>query len=214
MWANRVPEVPAGLPSDLLERRPDVAEAERQLASSNARIGVAKAAFFPVVRLTGSGGFVSAELEDLFNWESRVWSIGPSVSLPIFAGGRNLANYRRSQSVYEETVALYRQRILVAFAEVENSMSGIHHIRRQAEAQGRAVANARRAAELASARYGSGIVSYFEVVDANRETLAAERAEAQLSGQHRVVAVQLIKALGGGWSEREQLWGSTPPAEQ
>jgi multidrug efflux system outer membrane protein len=212
--ANRVPEIPAGLPSELLERRPDVAEAERQLASSNARIGVAKAAFFPVVRLTGSGGFVSAELEDVFNWESRVWSIGPSVSLPIFAGGRNVANYRRSQSVFEETVASYRQRILVAFAEVENSMSGIYYIRRQADAQSRAVADARRAAELASARFGSGIVNYFEVVDANRETLAAERAEAQLAGQHRVATVQLIKALGGGWIEREQLWGSTRSAEQ
>ena len=92
-------------------------------AAQCARIGVAKAAFFPVVRLTASGGYLSGEVEDLFNWESRVWSIGPSISLPIFAGGRNLANYRRSQSAYDEAVAKYRQQILVAFGEVENSLA-------------------------------------------------------------------------------------------
>src|SRR4029079_17208288 len=92
-WNPQPPGVPAGLPADLLERRPDVSEAERQLASASARIGVAKAAFFPVLTLTGSGGYLSADVENLFNWDSRVWSIGPSVSLPLFAGGRNLANY-------------------------------------------------------------------------------------------------------------------------
>ncbi len=129
---------------ELLERRPDVADAERQLASANARIGMAKAAFFPVVRLTGSGGFVSGDIESLFNWESRVWSLGPSVSLPIFAGGRNLANLNRSRAVYEEAVAKYRQRVLVAFGDVENSLSGVQFLARQAAAQDRAVVSARR----------------------------------------------------------------------
>src|SRR5262249_27403613 len=103
-WNPQPPEVPAGMPGDLLERRPDVAEAERQLASVNARIGVAKAAFFPVLSLTGSGGYVSADIDTLFNWDGRIWSVGPSLSLPIFAGGRNRANYKRSKAAYEEAI--------------------------------------------------------------------------------------------------------------
>src|SRR5881397_2909600 len=198
-WNPQPPAVPAGLPADLLERRPDVAEAERQLAAANARIGVAKAAFFPVLSLTGSGGFVSGDIDSLFNWDSRTWSIGPSLSLPIFAGGRNRANYKRSQAAFDEAVARYRQQVLVAFGEVENSLSGIRHLVDQAAAQQRAVANARRAAELATDRYRSGIVSYLEVVDASRDALQAERANAQLAGQRLITAVQLIKALGGGW---------------
>jgi NodT family efflux transporter outer membrane factor (OMF) lipoprotein len=200
-WNPRPPAIPAGLPADLLERRPDVAEAERQLAAANARIGVAKAAFFPVLRLTGSGGFLSADIDSLFNWESRVWSIGPSLSLPIFAGGRNRANYKRSQAAFDEAIAKYRQRILVAFGEVENSLAGIYHLANQADAQNRAAASARRSAQLASDRYRAGIVSYLEVVDANRAALQIERGNAQLTGQRLITTVQLIKALGGGWQE-------------
>jgi hydrophobe/amphiphile efflux-1 (HAE1) family protein/NodT family efflux transporter outer membrane factor (OMF) lipoprotein len=203
VWNPIPPAIPAGLPGELLERRPDVATAERQLASANARIGVAKAAFFPVVRLTGSGGYLSGDIDNLFNWESRVWSIGPTVSLPIFAGGRNRAEYKRSKSAYQEAIAKYRQQILVAFGEVENSLAGIHHLSNQAVAQNRAVTNSRRAADLATQRYRSGLVSYLEVVDASREALQAERGSAQLTGQRLVVAVQLIKALGGGWTERQ-----------
>lgn len=216
-WNPAPPTIPPGLPAGLLERRPDVAEAERQLAAANARIGVAKAAFFPVLRLTGSGGYVSADVDNLFNWEGRVWSIGPSLSLPIFAGGRNLANYNRSKSAYEESVARYRQQILVAFGDVENSLAGIQHVGEQFAAQSRAVTNARRAAELAGDRFRAGIVSYLEVVDANREALQAERGRAQLAGQRLSAAVQLIKALGGGWTV-EQLVASrqsapnTPPS--
>jgi multidrug efflux system outer membrane protein len=203
IWNPTPPAIPAGLPGELLERRPDVATAERQLASANARIGVAKAAFFPVVRLTGSGGYLSGDIDNLFNWESRVWSIGPTVSLPIFAGGRNRAEYKRSKAAYQEAIAKYRQQILIAFGEVENSLAGIRHLSNQAVAQNRAVANSRRAAELATQRYRSGLVSYLEVVDASREALQAERGNAQLAGQRLVVAVQLIKALGGGWNERQ-----------
>lgn len=210
-WNPQPPQIPVGLPADLLERQPDVAEAERQLAAANARIGVAKAAFFPVLRLTGSGGYLSGDVDDLFNWDSRVWSIGPSLSLPIFAGGRNLANYRRSQAAYNEAVARYRQQVLVAFGDIENSLSGIRHLAEQSAAQQRAVANARRAADLATDRYRSGIVSYLEVVDANRETLQAERGSAQLAGQREIAAVRLIKALGGGWSEN-QLYARTTHA--
>ena len=199
-WNPPTPRIPAGLPADLLERRTDVAEAERQLASANARIGVAKAAFFPVLTLTGSGGYLSADVDTLFNWNSRVWSIGPSLSLPIFAGGRNKANYRRSEAVFEESVANYRQQVLVAFGEVEDSLSGIRHLADQSSAQQRAVTNARRAVDLATQRYRSGIVSYIEVVDASRDALQAERDNAQLAGQRLIADVQLIKALGGGWN--------------
>ena len=199
-WNPPPPEIPAGLPSDLLERRPDVAQAERQLASANARIGVAKAAFFPVLTLTGSGGYLSADVDTLFNWNSRTWSIGPSLSLPIFAGGRNRANYQRSKAVFEESVANYRQQVLVAFGEVEDSLSGIRHLADQSSAQQRAVTHARRAVDLATDRYRSGIVSYIEVVDASRDALQAERGNAQLAGQRLIAAVQLIKALGGGWN--------------
>jgi len=116
-----------------LERRPDVAEAERQLASANARIGVAKASFFPVLTLTGSGGYLSGDIDSLFKWDSRTWSVGPSLSLPLFAGGRNKANYRRSQAAREEAIAHYRQQVLIAFGEVENSLSGIRYLSTQAE---------------------------------------------------------------------------------
>ncbi|HEU5395701.1 MAG TPA: efflux transporter outer membrane subunit, partial [Verrucomicrobiae bacterium] len=198
-WSPQPPEIPAGLPGDVLERRPDVAEAEREIASANAKIGVAKAAFFPVVTLTGSGGYVSADVDTLFNWDSRTWSFGPSLSLPIFAGGRNRANYKRSQAAYAEAVDRYRQQVLVAFGNVEDSLSDIRHLADQAAAQQRAVANARIAAGLAQERYRSGIVSYIEVVDANRDVLAAERANAELTGQRLIASIQLIKALGGGW---------------
>jgi len=203
LWNPQPPAIPAGLPAGLLERRPDVAAAERQLASANAKIGVAKGAFFPVVTLTASGGYLSGDVESLFNWSSHVWSIGPSVSLPIFAGGRNRANLQRAHGAYDENIALYRQQVLVAFGDVENSLSGIHHLQIQAEAQARAVTSARRATDLATQRYRSGIVAYIEVVDAGRDALTAERANAQLAGQRLITTVQLIKALGGGWDERE-----------
>jgi hydrophobe/amphiphile efflux-1 (HAE1) family protein/NodT family efflux transporter outer membrane factor (OMF) lipoprotein len=202
-WNPEPPEIPAGLPADLLQRRPDVAEAERQLASANAKIGVAKAAFFPVVTLTGSGGYLSGDVTSIFTWESRTWSFGPSVSLPIFAGGRNRANYKHAWAAYDEAVANYRQQVLVAFGDVENSLSAIRHLADQSEAQTRAVKSAERATDLATDRYRSGIVAYIEVVDASRDALTSEQANAVLAGQRLVASVQLIKALGGGWDTQE-----------
>ena len=143
-------------------------------------------------------------LTTLFNWNSHTWSIGPSLSLPIFAGGRNRANYHRAQAAFAEAVAVYRQQVLVAFGDVEDSLSDIRHLADQASAQERAVKNAQRAAILATDRYRSGIVSYIEVVDAERDALSAERANAQLAGQRLIASVQLIKALGGGWDEQNR----------
>jgi multidrug efflux system outer membrane protein len=209
-WEIKPPVIPAGLPSELLERRPDIAEAERQLAADNARIGVAKAAFFPAVRLTASGGYLSAEAEDLFDWDSRIWSFGPSVSLPIFAGGRNAANLRRAQDRYNESVARYRQRVLVAFGEVENALAGIRWLEEQAAAQQRAVVSAGRAHDLARESFTIGITDYLDVIDSDRAALQTHRTNLQLTGQRLNAVVQLIKALGGGWSHGPQFAAIQP----
>ncbi|SDS10415.1 efflux transporter outer membrane subunit [Opitutus sp. GAS368] len=194
------PPVPVGLPSELLERRPDIAAAESALAAANARIGVAKAAFFPAISLTGSFGYASSDISRLANSDSKLWSIGPSLYLPIFQGGRNRANLARSRAAYEESVALFRQRVLVAFREVQDALTATQLLADQAAAQARAVAAARRAGELAQTRYDAGYVNYFEVIDAQRTLLTAERAATQLGAQQLVNSVGLIKALGGGWS--------------
>jgi multidrug efflux system outer membrane protein len=199
--ATLPPIVPVGLPSELLERRPDIAEAERTLAAANARIGVAKAAFFPVVRLTGLAGFESMDVETLFNWQSRAWSIGPSISLPLFQGGRNRANLQRSRAFYQETVAAYRQRILIAFKEVQDALTGTRLLSQQAEAQERSRISARKTADISGSRYRAGLVSYLEVVESERTALTSEREAARLAGQRLVTSVQLIKALGGGWAD-------------
>jgi len=193
------PHVAAGLPSQLLERRPDVAEAERQLAAANAHIGVARAAFFPVVKLTGEAGFESADLGLLFNWESRIWRIGPSITLPIFEGGRNVANLGAAQARYDEAVGRYRGQVLNAFQEVETALNDLRQLAGQAEAEGRALAAARRSLELARQQYEKGSVNFLDVLDAERNALADERLTAELAGQRLQATVQLIKALGGGW---------------
>ncbi|MGI8605093.1 MAG: efflux transporter outer membrane subunit [Verrucomicrobiales bacterium] len=193
------PAVPAGVPSDLLERRPDVAEAERRTAAANARIGVAKAAFFPSVRLTGRAGFESAEIADLLQSPSRAWSIGPSVNIPIFEQVVNKSVYDRRKLEYEETVENFRQRVLIAIQEVENALSGLHVLRRQAGVQERAVNAANKTSDLSNNRYKAGLVAYFEVVDAERTRLQALRLARQIQGQRFLITVQLIKALGGGW---------------
>jgi multidrug efflux system outer membrane protein len=195
------PVIPAGLPGDLLERRPDIAEAERALAASNARIGVAKAAFFPVVRLTGAAGFESFDVDTLFNWESRAWSLGPSISLPIFQGGRNRANLKRARAAFEENVANYRQRILVGFKEAQDALTAARLLSEQAEVQNQSRTSARKTADISGKRYRAGLVSYLEVVDSERTALGAERAMARITGQRLVTSVQLIKALGGGWED-------------
>jgi NodT family efflux transporter outer membrane factor (OMF) lipoprotein len=194
------PPVPAGLPGDLLERRPDVARAERELAANNARIGVAKAAFFPRLLITGYAGFESADVGNLFNLSSGIWSIGPSLSLPIFQGGRNQANLRHSRAAYEEGVARYRQSVLVAFKEVQNALTATRLLAQESAEIERELKASRRASELARTRYDSGFVGYLDVIDAERTALVAERLAAQLAGARYANAVELVRALGGGWS--------------
>jgi multidrug efflux pump len=194
------PRIPSGLPGDLLERRPDVARAERELAANNARIGIAKAAFFPTVKLTGYAGYESKDVGNLLDLESAVWSIAPSISLPVFQGGRNVANLARSRAAFDEGVARYRQSVLVAFKEVQTALTATRLLAEQSEAIGREVDASRRAEELARTRFDAGFVGYLDVIDAERSRLIAERLAALLSGARYVNAVELVKALGGGWN--------------
>lgn len=194
-----LPPIPVGLPSELLRRRPDLAAAESGLKAANAKIGVAKSAFFPAISLTGSAGYASAAIDDLFLHDSRTWAISPSIYLPLFQGGRNRANYQRSQAAYEETVAGYRQSILIALREVQDALTASQRLSEQSEAITRAVASAQQVRKLAEERYLTGGTSYLEVVDAQRTALAVERNAAALAGQRWITRVALIRALGGGW---------------
>ncbi|HYG13593.1 MAG TPA: TolC family protein, partial [Methylophilaceae bacterium] len=191
--------------ADLLERRPDIAQAQRQLAAASARIGAAKAAFFPRLVLTGTAGYESNELGDLFKWSSRSWVLGPligtALSLPIFDGGRNKANLARANAGYEALVANYRRQVLVGFQDVENNLSALRTLDKQIGFQEQAVSSAQRAAHLADVRYKNGSASYFEVIDAQRTSLAAERAQSRSQGERSLASVGLIRALGGGWGE-------------
>ena len=196
-----LPEIPAGLPGDLLTRRPDIAAAERTLAAASARIGVAKSGFFPTIALTGAAGYASADVSDLVRPDSRLWSFGPSIYLPLFQGGRNRASLARSRAAYDEAAAGYQQSVLNAIREVQDALTATRLLGDQAAAQARAVASAQRGAVLSQKRYDAGFVSYFEVVDAQRTALAVERADAQLAGQRWITRVALIKALGGGWQQ-------------
>ncbi|MDR5739353.1 MULTISPECIES: efflux transporter outer membrane subunit [unclassified Caballeronia] len=197
--------LPPGLPSSLLERRPDIAAAERAMAAANARIGVAKAAFFPSLTLTGSGGFESATLGDLFNWSSRTFLLGPfagtMLNLPIFDGGRRKGNLANARAVYEEDVANYRQQVLVAFREVEDNLSDLRILETQTTTQADAVNASVRAAQLSRKQYTEGAVNYLDVIDAERTVLQSQRAAVQLAGTQAVSTVNLIRALGGGWGD-------------
>ncbi|WP_334190645.1 efflux transporter outer membrane subunit, partial [Noviherbaspirillum sp.] len=194
-----VPGIPAGLPSALLERRPDIAAAQRAMMAANARIGIARSAVFPALRLTGAGGFQSEDLSDLFQWSSRTWLIGALMSLPVIDGGRNRNNILRSEAALEESVADYRQSVLAAFAEVEDNLAGLRTLAGQAQSIEDAVASARRSAELANKLYAAGRSSYLEVLDAQRNLATVERVAVQLRGSRATTTVALVRALGGGW---------------
>ncbi|MFO1008547.1 MAG: efflux transporter outer membrane subunit [Planctomycetota bacterium] len=194
------PEVPAGLPAELLERRPDVAAAERDLAARNARIGVAEASFFPSIRLTGYGGFESNELGELLDWDNRIWSLAPSISLPIFQGGRLEANLARSRASFDEGVALYRQQVLIAFREVQDALTATRWLTEESSADQSALIAARDAARIARQRYDAGLTTYLDVIDAERTALSLERATNQVTGARYTTTITLIQSLGGGWT--------------
>jgi multidrug efflux system outer membrane protein len=197
--AALLPSIPAGLPSSLLERRPDIAAAQRTMEASNARIGVARAAMFPALNLGASGGGVAGTFADIFKTSGQTWMLGALLSAPLIDGGRNKANVKRSEAALEESVAAYRQSVLLAFAEVEDNLAGLRILAGQTAQIEDAVLSARRSADLAQKLYDAGRSSYLELLDAQRNLAAVERSAVQLRGNRAVTTVALIRALGGGW---------------
>ena len=191
--------VPLGVPSDLLERRPDVATAERQMAAANAQVGVATAAFYPQLTLGGSGGYQSTVLSTLFTAPNAIWSLGGDLLEPVANGGRNRANLAYAKHVYDENVANYRETVLTAFQQVEDGLTGLNDLSQAQTTQNAAVADSRRALDIANNRYVGGVTSFLDVVTAQSALLSNQRLATQLLGQQMVTEVALIKALGGGW---------------
>ncbi len=196
------PAVPAGLPSALLERRPDIVEAEQRLVAANAKIGVAKAAFFPQISLTGNFGAQSLQFSELFAGYSRVWMFGPTITVPLFDAGRNLANLEVTRAQQEQALASYERTIQQAFREVEDALLAHQKIREIRTERERTVGLSREAVELAQLEYLNGKASYLEVLTAQREALNAETALAQTQRNHLLTVVQLYKSLGGGWTSQ------------
>src|SRR3984893_224380 len=193
------PPVPLGMPSDLLERRPDIAIAERAMAQENALVGVARTAFYPQFTISGGGGFQSTSLSSLISTPSAFWSLGGDLLQPIFNGGRNRANLAAAQAAYQESIANYRESALTAFQQVEDSLSGLDSLSRAAQTQNAAVADARRALDIANDRYVGGLTTFLDVITAQSVLLSNQRLSTQLLGQQMVTSVLLVKALGGGW---------------
>jgi outer membrane protein, multidrug efflux system len=203
--------IPAGLPSSLLERRPDIAAAERAMAAANARIGVAKAAFFPSLSLTGTGGFESSSFGNLFKWSSRSFLLGPlagtALNIPLFDGGKRKGDLANARATFEEQAATYQQQVLVAFREVEDNLAMLRILEDQTKTQADAVASSAKAAELLRSQYTEGATNYLDVIDAERSVLNARRDAVQLEGLQAIATVNLIRALGGGWDDT-----ANPPA--
>jgi outer membrane protein, multidrug efflux system len=193
------PPVDLGLPSDLLERRPDIAQAERQMAASNAQIGVAKAAYYPSLNLFGNGGWQAADVAKLANVGSTFWALGANVAESIFTGGARRAQVEFAQSGYDVSVANYRQSVLSAFQEVQDDVTGLTVLEQARKTQQLAVDAARRTLDLSEDRYKGGLVSYLDVVTAQQNLLNNEQEAAVIQGQRLVTSVLLVKALGGGW---------------
>ncbi|MGA7925223.1 MAG: efflux transporter outer membrane subunit [Candidatus Sulfotelmatobacter sp.] len=193
------PPVPLGVPSDVLERRPDISTAERLMAYQNAQVGVARSAFYPHITLSGSGGWQSRDLGSLLSAPSLFWSLGADALQPILEGGRNRANLAAARAAYDQSVANYRQSVLTAFQEVEDGISNLSTLSQALTTQGAAVEDARRALTIANNRYIGGVTSYLDVITAQTTLLTSERLETQLLGQQMVSSVYLVKALGGGW---------------
>src|SRR5579862_8231193 len=196
-----VPNIPASLPAELLERRPDIAAAERRMAAANADVGVATAAFYPTVRFNGLAGFQSVNASTWFDWPSRFWAVGPSIELPLFTGGYNRAQLAAARATYDETVANYRQTVLNAFGEVEDALGAQRLLAEEWSAESAALTAARHALEIANNRYADGLVTYLDVATAQTVALNQEQTVVQLEGSRLVTSINLVKALGGGWQE-------------
>jgi multidrug efflux system outer membrane protein len=198
-WTTALPHIPAGVPSTVLARRPDVSAAQNSILAAQARLGVAKAAWFPDITLTASGGYASPEVSDLFKWSARAWSIGALLSLPVFDGGRRQSGVDSAAAQLDIALAGYRGQVLGAFREVEDQLSSLRILDEQAKAQGRAVDSAARATVLSDSRYRNGLVSQLELLDARRSELRNRRQALQVKSAQYGATVGLIRALGGGW---------------
>lgn len=195
------PVIPPGLPSDLLERRPDVAAAERTMDANNAQIGVARAAFFPSLFLTGSGGLLNGEITELFTLPSIMWSAAANMTAPLYTGHELQANLARAQATYTESVADYRQQVLTAFQQVEDALSGLRVLEQQAAAYDKAVQSAQETVDISTSRYREGLANFLEVITAQVTLLTDQRVADQILEQRLLTTVELIQALGGGWQD-------------
>ncbi len=193
------PAIPASIPSRLLERRPDIASAERRVAAANAEIGLAKVAFYPSLTLTGSAGFLGSSLANWFTWPSRFWSVGPALSQTLFDFGRRRAQLEQSEAFYDSLVAGYRQTALTAFQQVEDNLAALRILEKEASQQQVAVTSAEQSLELELDRYKAGTVSYLDVTTSQTIALTNERAAVTILRDRMTAAVALIRALGGGW---------------
>ena len=193
------PPIPAGLPSELLERRPDIAAAERRMASANAQIGVATAAYYPTISLGATGGFESGVITTLISGPSALWSVGGSAIAPIFDAGRRRANVDFAKAAYDQTVANYRETVLTGFQQVEDNLAALRILEHEAQVQEKAVLAAQKYLELANTRYTGGVTSYLEVTTAQSAALSDELTAVSILGRRMVDAVTLVQALGGGW---------------
>jgi NodT family efflux transporter outer membrane factor (OMF) lipoprotein len=194
------PTIPVGVPSELLERRPDIAAAERSVAAANAQIGVAKAAYFPTVTLSAAGGFESSALSNWFTWPSRLWSVGPAISETLFDGGLRRAQNDQARAAYDASVAAYRQTTLTGFQEVEDNLAALRILEEEARVQGEAVKAAQQSMLFTTNQYKAGTVSALDVIITQVTALNNERAAITLLGSRMTGSVLLVKALGGGWS--------------
>jgi NodT family efflux transporter outer membrane factor (OMF) lipoprotein len=193
------PAIPVGLPSQLLERRPDIASAERQMAAANARVGVAKAAYYPLLNLTAAGGFESGVLTTLLQGPSGVWAVGGQAIQTLFDGGRRRAASDQTIAAYDQNVATYRETVLTSFQQVEDNLAALHILEDEARTQNEAVVAAQKSLDLSIQRYKGGVTSYLEVTVAQSGALTDEATAVNILGRRMVAAVQLIQALGGGW---------------
>jgi outer membrane protein, multidrug efflux system len=193
------PSIPPGLPSDLLARRSDIAEADRYVAAATAQIGVARTAYLPQLSLTGYAGFESTAIGSLFNWQNSIVSLGAAALTPVFNGGRIRADVDQAKARYRESLGQYVKTVLTAYQEVEDQLAALRILSGEAQSQSDAVDAAKRAEEIAMNRYKAGLVGYLDVVFAETTLLSNERVATQISGQRMVATVVLVKALGGGW---------------
>ncbi len=199
-WEGLPPVIPAGIPSTVLARRPDILAAEDSLLAAQARIGVAKTAWLPSLSLTSYGGYASSQLSDLFRWPLRAWGIGALADLPILDGGRRRAGINLADAQASESLANYREQVLTAFKDVEDQLSTLRILDQQSDVQAHAVAASSRATELSDVRYRNGQVSQLDLLDAERSELNDRRLALQIRAQQYQSTIGLIRALGGGWS--------------